>query len=241
MSDEVLVTGASSDIAVELARLVDPGLTLLGQCRNVQSLEGFRKAAPAREVVPVVGDLASREDVSRITEELLARVGRLVGVVHLAAPKLELKRFKDLDWTDVDRSLEIQVHSIGRVLQRLVPKMAKNGGGSIVLVLSSVTLTVPSFMSDYVIAKHALLGMMRSLSAEYVAKGVRVNAVSPSMTKTKFLSELPSQVPEATAERHPLKRHATPGEVASAIRFLLSPEASFVSGTNLAVTGGEAV
>lgn len=239
MSDAILLTGATSDIGLEVAKLVAPGTTLLAQCRRSDGLSELIQARPDLDVVPLVAELSDRAQVERVLKEVNERSERVVGVVHLAAPKLQLNRFKELEWSAIDHALEVQVHSIARILQGLLPRMVKSGGASVVLVLSSVTVVPQSFMFDYMLAKHALLGVMRALSVEYVGKGIRVNAVSPSMTETKFLSELPRQVRELAAEQHPLKRNATPVEVAKAIHFLLSASASFVSGVNLAVTGGE--
>jgi 3-oxoacyl-[acyl-carrier protein] reductase len=90
-----------------------------------------------------------------------------------------------------------------------------------------------------VTGKYAALGLMKCLAAEYASYGIRINAVSPSMMETKFLSDLPSSVIELSAERNPQHRNARTSDVIPAIEFLLSDETGFITGVNLPVTGGE--
>ena len=93
-------------------------------------------------------------------------------------------------------------------------------------------------MAHYVTAKYALLGLMKALACEYADKGLNINVVSPYMVNTKFLADLPGIVGEMPAENHQLKRNAEPGEIAPVINFLLGDVAGYVSGANIAVTGG---
>lgn len=242
MSEAVFITGASSEIGIELARRLPAETKLLAQYHTGRSsLDTLAAERPDLTVVPLCADLSKRREVDDLAGTIANRSETVTGIVHLAARGIELTRFKDLDWSRVDDALEVQVHSIARLLQQLLPRMAKQGGGRVVLVLSSVTISPPpAFMFDYVVAKHALWGVLRALAAEYAGKNIGLNAVSPSMTATKFVSGLPEKVVEVAAERHPRKRLATPAEVAEVIKFLLSPNAAFVSGVNLPVTGGEA-
>ena len=88
--------------------------------------------------------------------------------------------------------------------------------------------------------KHALLGATKAWAAEFPRYGIRVNPVSPSMTRTNYLSDLPERLLQMLEEDLPLKRLAQPEEVARTIAFLLSPDASYIHGTNLPITGGAA-
>jgi 3-oxoacyl-[acyl-carrier protein] reductase len=106
-------------------------------------------------------------------------------------------------------------------------------------VLSSVTLGVPAkFMSGYTLVKYAQLGLLRALAAEYAGTSVNINAVSPYMVETQFLSEIPEKAREMAAAAAPEKRLATPAEVVSVIQFLLSSGSDFLNGANIPVTGG---
>lgn len=241
MSKTILVTGASSEIGREFIRNVDPGTTILAHGHHGRTaLEALALELPDREVKTMVADLSDAADLKRFADDVARAVACPDQFVHLAAPKLTYGRFRDLSLDDLQSDLAIQLHAAVALLRDILPKMAKRGSGQVVLVLSSVTLgTSPAFLSRYVIVKHALLGLLRATVAEYAPKGIRINAVSPGMTETQFLSEVPAKIVELAAEKNPSKRNATPADVAKAIRFLLSSEAAFVNGVNLPVTGGE--
>ena len=125
------------------------------------------------------------------------------------------------------------------ILQKFIPKMSKNKYGKIVFMLSAYLLGVPpKFQSPYITIKYALLGLMRNLAAEYAAKGIMVNAVSPDMMETKFLSELPDLIIEQSAKNNPLGRNIYIDEVVPTIEYLLSSGSDMVTGQNIGVTGG---
>lgn len=237
----VLIVGASSDIGLELIRRLAPGgpLVLAHYHRSLEKLEQLRATPLAAEIVPLHADLSQREDVARLAATLAERYPTPEKIVHLAAPKLEFVRFKETSWERFQRELDVQLGSIVTLLQPLLPGMARRKRGKIVFVLSSTTLFMPpGALSHYVTAKYALLGLMRSLAAEYNARHINVNAVSPSMVETAFLENLPERMVELTAAQSPRQRNATPQDVAGVIQFLLSPEADYMTGVNIPVTGG---
>ena len=117
--------------------------------------------------------------------------------------------------------------------------MSKNNYGKIIFMLSSFTTnTVPRFQAAYITIKYALLGLMRDLAREYIFKGIRVNAVSPQMMETKFLSDMSNLVVEQNAKENPLGRNITVDEVIPIFKLLLSEESDAIVGENIAVTGG---
>jgi 3-oxoacyl-[acyl-carrier protein] reductase len=111
--------------------------------------------------------------------------------------------------------------------------------GKIIFMLSSSTLGVPpTSMAHYITAKYALFGLMKALAAEYAGKHIFINAVSPSMIETETLSEVHEKILEYAASQHPLKRNATPQDIAPVIKFLLSDDANYINGINIPITGG---
>ncbi len=119
--------------------------------------------------------------------------------------------------------------------------MAQKKKGKIVFVLSSCTFNIPpGALSHYVTAKFALLGLARSLAAEYGPKHININSVSPSMVETAFLQNIPERMVEIAAAQSPWQRNATPQDVAGVIRFLLSSDADYITGANIPVSGGTA-
>jgi 3-oxoacyl-[acyl-carrier protein] reductase len=117
--------------------------------------------------------------------------------------------------------------------------MAKAKRGKVVFMLSSQVLWEPAkpYSATYTCVKYALLGLMKSLSAEYISKGITVNGVSPSMIDTKFL-RVPDIVKQANIDSSPIKRLLTVDDVVPAFEFLLSPGADAVTGHNIAVMAG---
>lgn len=176
-------------------------------------------------------------------ETIASRHGFPSHIVHLAAAKLDLSRAVEFDWAALVADLEIQVRSIGLILKAFLPSAVKSGRRcKVVFMLSSVTLGMPpKYMGQYTITKHALLGMFRSLSAEYAGKGISFNALSPSMVETQFLSKIPGRFVELAAAAHPAKRNATVADIVPAICFLLSSESDYISGANLPITGGSVI
>jgi 3-oxoacyl-[acyl-carrier protein] reductase len=118
--------------------------------------------------------------------------------------------------------------------------MKANGGGTVVNVLSQVTTGIPpARMADYVSAKYALCGLSKALAAEWAADNVRVNMVSPGLIETDLTQHYSERVFKLEASRTPLGRIARPLDVANAVAYLLSDDASFLTGINLSVTGGQ--
>jgi 3-oxoacyl-[acyl-carrier protein] reductase len=236
----VLVLGASSDIGRAVIREIDDGASLVLAHYNLNLDKITQLQSEVRStVVPIQADLSREEDV----EALLARIVGICPypqkIVHLPAPRMEYIRFKDASWRNFQHEIDIELRSIVMVLSKFLPLMAKDGIGKIVFVLSSVCSGVPpKALAHYTTTKYALLGLMKALAAEYADKHISINAVSPSMTETSFLSGLPVKLIELSAAAHPLKRNASTQDIAPIIKFLLSSDADYIGGANVPVTGG---
>lgn len=245
MSDLVLVTGASSDIGRALiSSLAAPGVTILAHYHSSgEPLEALRASLPSGStLVPLRADLRQPAEV----EAMIARVTREHGtpnkLVHLAASKFALTRLTQFDWEAALGDLEIQVHTLAALLKSFLPAMTKGTApGKVVVLSSSVTLGLPpKWLSSYSIVKYAQLGLVRAAAAEYAGKNVTINAVSPSMVGTRFLSDVPEKYVEMAAAAHPYQRNARIDEVVPLLAFLLSPASDYITGANMPVTGGSA-
>jgi 3-oxoacyl-[acyl-carrier protein] reductase len=125
------------------------------------------------------------------------------------------------------------------LLGRFLPRMAKLPSGRVVFLVSSVTRGIPpKYLSMYNVVKYCQLGLMRSLASEYGGRGLTINAVSSGMVETRFLDNVPDIARQYGAAASPKCRNATVDEVASAIAYLLSPEAAYIHGIDLLVAGG---
>jgi 3-oxoacyl-[acyl-carrier protein] reductase len=155
-------------------------------------------------------------------------------ILHLPAGQIEYKRLKQLSVQRIQNEMQVQVYSLFEILKEFLPSMATSRNGKVVAVLSAYTRGVPpKFLADYVIVKHALLGLVKSAAAEYAAKGVSINAISPDMVETKFLDNLDERIVEMVATGKPIGRNVKISEVVSGIDFLMSDEVNCFTGENI--------
>ncbi len=241
--DVVLVCGASSDLGQRLIRrLAREHTTILAHyAHSSAELDQIARALPCR-VVPLRADFSSLEETQQFIRAIQADFGCPTKVAHFSAPKYSLQRFKQTPWEAFQANIDIQLRSMVCILRAFLPEMAKAQRGKVLVVLSSVTLgTPPKGASAYVATKYALLGLMRALASEYADRRININAISPSMVDTKFLSAIPSQLVELSKEQHPRRQLASPDDVVAAAAFLLSDESSYITGANLPITGGEII
>lgn len=236
----ILLIGASSAIGMEVMRQVaDENTIFLAHCFSGKDKLDVLQAEIAAQIIPLQADLSCEAGVDSLIEMIVSHCAYPNKIVFIAAPRFVLSRFKDLTWSDFKEQLDIQLCCAVKILSRFLPVMALARSGKVVFILSSYTMgKPPSSMAHYVTAKYALLGLMKSLASEYSGKKICINAVSPSMIETGFLTQIPEKLIELTAQQHPQKRNGTPADVAPAVKFLLSDKSDFVSGVNFPVTGG---
>ena len=234
-----LITGGNSGIGEALVRqLVSAGWQVeFTFCRNEEQARAVSKATGA---APVRYDQASAESVAQLAVRI--RGGEFDALINNAA---QPARRQLLLKTDAEYFVAYQVTALRGTFELCTAfaEQAKRHerGGSIVNVLTSATLGMPpAKLATYVTSKHAMLGLTRSMAVEFIRYHIRVNAVSPGMTKTAFNAELPERFVEQVEEGLPMGRQATPEEVAGVICFLLSEQASYINGANIPVTGGQA-
>ena len=243
-SDTLLVTGASSDLARGLLRSLlkkDASLRVLAHCHSGRDrVEELRQEFGDRVVV-LEADLSARSGVQHLVSEVRRQSSVLSTIIHFAGRKLALERSSKFDLDAFEQDFSVQVTSLAHLLREFLPSMARGERLShVIFVLSSVTWGVPpKYMSAYTVVKYAQLGLMRALAAEYEGTKVNINAASPSMVETRFLSNVPRTAIEMAAAQSPTKRNVTVEEVVAAIEFLLSPAADSINGANLLVSSGK--
>src|SRR5262249_8522366 len=190
--------------------------------------------------VAIQADVRDADSVRHMVDSVMSRFGRMDWVINCATAELRQSDFIDLNWDDFQSHLDSQLKGTMHVAQAAYPAMKAGGGGTIVNILSQVTGgTPPARMSDYVSAKYAVCGLSKALAAEWAADNIRVNIVSPGLIQTDLTQHYPERVFKLEANRTPLMRIAEPADVAGAVAYLLSDEASFLTGINLFVTGGQ--
>jgi NAD(P)-dependent dehydrogenase (short-subunit alcohol dehydrogenase family) len=228
--EALVVTGAASGIGAALAERER------GRGRRVVGWDLGFEAENEDALIVDVGDEAA---AAAAWEETVGRAGRVVGLVNAAGiwPSTPLAEMGLAEW---DLCLRINLTGAYLTTARAVPHMAAAGGGAIVNVSSLAALRAPRVPSSaYAAAKGGIVSFSRAVGAEAGADGVRCNCVCPGAIDTPLLHRgIDAETAARYGAQSALGRLGRPEEVAAAIGFLLSPEASFVNGATLEVTGG---
>ena len=235
--NELLLTGGSSDLALEFLRSLPPGpqRVLVHYRRSIDKILALKAERADLDLVPLQADFSRADQVAALIAAVRAAGASPDRIVHFAAPKARTLYFRQSRWEDFESELDVQLRSIVMILREFLPEMAGRDRGRVVFVLSSYTLEAPPLAaSPYVTAKHALLGLMKSLAVEYARSGVTVNAVSPELMMTSFLEELPPRMVDFLGSKAVL----SPRDVAPVLRSLLSADAASTSGTTVRIPAG---
>ncbi|WP_329065535.1 SDR family oxidoreductase [Streptomyces sp. NBC_01429] len=190
-----------------------------------------------RRCVAVRADTSDEADVDRLFETAAAELGPVTGLVNNAGVSGPVGPLAEADAAGIRRALDVNVVGYLLCARRAVRDMTRTGGGAIVNVSSAAaTLGSPGEYVHYAAAKGAVDTMTVGLSKEVARLGIRVNAVAPGVIRTEF-HEDPAR-PDKLADGIPMGRPGEPEEIAGAVSWLLSADASYATGTILRVAGG---
>jgi len=235
-----VVTGATTGIGEAVARrLARAGATpvivdldLAGGQQVAASIGGGSFALEA--------DVSDANSVARVVNAVMERAGRidiLVNNAGIAGPPAPVWEQTDQNW---QRNIAVNLTGVFNFCRAAVPHMRERGYGRIVNVASIAGKEGNPSMSPYSATKGAVIAFTKSLGKELATEGICVNAVAPSVIKTRILDQLtPVEVGYMT-ERIPMKRTGTTEEVAAVVHFLASPDCSFVTAQCYDVSGGRA-
>jgi NAD(P)-dependent dehydrogenase (short-subunit alcohol dehydrogenase family) len=191
----------------------------------------------------VRADLSSESDVRALVDEAVSIYGRLDGAFNNAGLEQCNIPLHELTTEQWERALKVDLTSVFWCIKYQVIAMLKTGGGAIVNTASSLGQVAIQNASEYITAKHGVIGLTRAAGAEYASRGIRVNAVLPGIIKTPMIARLTEDARfgaffEKLKDRHPIGRFGDPAEVGEAVKWLLSKDASFMNGAAMAVDGG---
>jgi 3-oxoacyl-[acyl-carrier protein] reductase len=230
-----LVTGASRGIGRAIAaRLAQDGYTVVGTATSAAGAQAISALPGCSGEVLEVNDAAAGQ---ALVERIVAERGGLHVLVNNAGITRDTlaMRMKDEDWDAVLGTNLKAVFALSRAVMR---PMMKQRYGRIVNITSVVGASGNAGQANYAAAKAGVAGMTRALARELGSRAITVNCVAPGFIATDMTDSLPQAQKDALLAQIPLQRLGTGEEVAAAVAFLASPQAAYITGTELHVNGG---
>ena len=242
MKHTVLVTGSSRGIGAGIARrFAREGhrVAIHYRAEEAQARALYDELASAGySVMLVSGDIAREDEAKQIVSRVRERFGFIDVLVNNAGIALPTQLITDTTLADWNRVMETNVTGMFLVTNAVLPEMVSQKRGAIVNISSMWGVTGGSCEVAYSSSKAAVIGFTKSLAKEVAPSGIRVNCVAPGFVLTDMTRGFDEDVIAGICEETPLLRAGTPEDIASAVLFFASEEASFITGQVLSVDGG---
>lgn len=237
-----LITGGGSGLGLAIAEAMASAgakVILAGRREDVLAEAAAGIEGAAWEMV----DIAAIDTLAGFVAALEKKHGAIDILVNNAGNTVK-KPFEDSTMEELDQVLDVHLRGALELTRHVIAGQAKRGSGNVLFTASMTSFIGQPFVMGYTVAKSALLGAVRGLSAEFAARGVRVNGVAPGWIDTPLYRKATDNDPPRRAKilgRIQMNRVGTPEEIGWACVFLASPAASYVTGQTLVVDGGALV
>jgi NAD(P)-dependent dehydrogenase (short-subunit alcohol dehydrogenase family) len=248
----IIITGAAMGLGLAAAKeLASRGANLALVDYNEKSLTEAKaeisKQVPEVKIITIVADVSKEDAVKNYVDETIKAFGRIDGLYNNAGIEGRQAGMTEYDLNIFKKVIDINLMGVYYGMRYVIPVMQKQQYGRIVNVASVGGIRGVLNQSPYVASKHAVSGMTKNAALEYGKDGITTNAIAPGAILTPMVAEAFKQVnpkdPKAAeaeyAKANPTKRLGMPAEVAKVVAFLLSDDASYVSGQTIAIDGGQ--
>ena len=241
--EHILVTGGGRGIGAAIVEkcILEGAEVSFIDLEEEEAKSLLKKLDKDKKLLFIKGNVCSVEDLKRLCESAREKFGSITGLVNNAGRNsyADPLTMTEQQWEDV---FDVDLKAAWLTAREVLPDMIINKRGSIVNITSvHANMTYPG-MFPYAAAKSGLVGLTRSMALEVGVHQVRVNSLSPGYTETflvkEFFERNDPSLREKVLDVHPMHRMAEPSEIANCVAFLLSTEASFVTGANWIVDGG---
>lgn len=238
----VLITGSSRGIGETTAKL----FSLYGAKVVINYFQGKEDAkrivdeivGNGGKAIAIQSDVSDRQQVKQMISAICKKYRTIHILVNNAVSNAHAVPFMDLTWEDIQRDIDIIVKGAFNCCQEVLPLMLENKGGKIINISTVSTDNPPPDQTKYVIAKSGIVGLTRSLAVEFAQYNIQVNMVAPSIVETDLTKHVSKIFLEDMKRTTPMKRNASPIDVAKTVIFLSSSLALFTTGQKIMVTGG---
>jgi 3-oxoacyl-[acyl-carrier protein] reductase len=241
MTKNVLITGASRGIGRAAAELfAENGYgVIVNYCNSESDAQSLVKSLTAKGAHAAMfkADVSNMDDVRRMIEFCDAEFNHIDVLINNAGIA-QIKLFTDLTSEDWDRMFAVDVKGVFNCCRCVLPEMIRRHSGKIINVSSIWGICGASCEVHYSAAKAAVIGMTKALAKEVGPSNIQVNCVAPGIIDTKMNAALTDEDKAALCDDTPLCRFGTPKDIASAMLYLASPAADFVTGQVLSPNGG---
>jgi len=233
-----IITGSSRGIGKATAILFakEGARVVINYKDQTEDAKKVVNAIGKNKAIFIQADVSKEEDVKRLVSETIKKFGRIDILVNNAGVI-----FREGNWKSSEEiwhaTMNINLTSAWLMIREVAPIMTKNGSGSIVNISSIYGFLGTASVLAYSLAKGGIITMTKAFAKE-LAPNIRVNAVAPGNVMTDMTKEAGKKVIKFFEQQTPLKRSAEPDEIAKAVLFLASSDASFITGELLVVDGG---